>query len=95
MISWSSTAGSSPCQFAAIISSPVQGGGTVGGGAGRDAAAWSRLDFVPVGHRRERVSVLQQENTAWPSVRRLCLILRVVQWLGLVVFGWVSVWLRR
>ena len=62
MISWSSTAGSSPCQFAAITSSPVQGGGTVGGGAGRDAVAWSRLDFVPGGHCRERVSVCSKKT---------------------------------
>ena len=68
MISWSSTAGSSPCQFAAIISSPVQGGGTVGGGAGRDAVPWSRLDFVPVGHRRERVSVCSKQRCGLVSV---------------------------
>ena len=62
MISWSSAAGFSPCQFAAITSSPVQGAGTVGGGAGRDAVAWSRLDFVPVGHRWERVSVCSKKT---------------------------------
>ena len=53
-----------------------------------------RPDFVPVGQCWERVMVCSKK-TAWSSVRRLCLILRVVQWLGLVVFGWASVWSRR